>query len=144
MSEAGHNTDNYENQGGNTWTIGSGGIQDVLIGGMIRERPALLSGSTDAIPPHLGQTYMVTATGVDAMTLATPTAGGDGTGDDGIVITVISAGAHAHTITSTGNLNTGSTSVNVATFAAHAGASVELMAYNGAWYVLSEIGITFS
>lgn len=101
--------------------------------------PQTLSGSTDAIPPHSSTLYMVTSSGVDAMTLAAPTSGVD----DGVTITVVSAGAHAHTITATGLLNTGASAVNVATFAAHAGASVELKAYQGSWYVVSQIGITF-
>jgi hypothetical protein len=52
--------------------------------------------------------------------------------------------ANAHTITATGLLNTGSASVNVATFAAFAGANVVLMAFNGKWNVISSVGITFS
>jgi hypothetical protein len=100
----------------------------------------LLSGSADAISPHEDATYVITSTGVDATTLAAPTAGTD----DGVKITVISGSAHAHTLTSTGNLNTGSSSVNTATFAAHPGASLILVAYNGGWYTEAQIQITFS
>jgi hypothetical protein len=102
--------------------------------------PTILSGSTDAIPPHLTETYVVTTAGIDAMTLAAPTAGTD----DGVEITVFSGSAYAHTITATGLLQTGSANVNVATFAAHPGASVTLKAYNGKWMVRAQNTITFS
>ncbi len=99
-----------------------------------------LSSSADAVPPHTPATYVITKAGVDAMTLAAPTA----TTDDGLVITITSDTANAHTLTATGLLNTGAAAVNVATFAAHAGAGLSLMAYQGAWNVMSQIGITFS
>ena len=75
-----------------------------------------------------------------ADTLAAPTA----TTDDGIVITVTSNTANAHTIQATGLLQTGTASVNLATFAAQPGAGLTLMAYQGKWNVLSSVGITFS
>jgi hypothetical protein len=102
--------------------------------------PSILSGSTDAIPPHVSGDYVLTHAGVDAATLAAPTA----TTDDGITIRVTSATANAHTITATGLLQTGAAAVNVATFAAHAGASVTLRAYQGAWQVVASTAITFS
>lgn len=92
-----------------------------------------LSGTADAIPPHVSHTYVVTKAGVDAMTLAAPTA----TTDDGIIITITSNTANAHTITATNLLQTGGTAVSVLTFAAHAGASVTLMAYQGKWNIIS-------
>ena len=93
-----------------------------------------------AIPPHTGHTYVITKAGVLADTLAAPTAGTD----DGIEITVTSNTANAHTITATGLLQTGTASVNVATFAAQPGAGLTLMAYGGKWNVLASVGITFS
>lgn len=106
------------------------------------QQPSLLalSGATDAISPHTPHTYVVTKAGVDAMTLAAPTA----TTDDGVIITITSNTANAHTITATGLLQTGTTSVNVATFAAQKGAGLTLMAYQGKWNVISSVGITFS
>lgn len=99
-----------------------------------------LAGATDAIPPHGTASYVVNKAGVDAMTLAAPTA----TTDDGKVILVTSNTANAHTITATGLLQTGTASVNVATFAAQKGAGVQLIAYQGKWNVVSSVGITFS
>lgn len=99
-----------------------------------------LTGSADALAPHTPHTYVVNKAGVDAMTLAAPTA----TTDDGIILVVTSNTANAHTITATGLLQTGTASVNTATFAAQKGASITLMAYQGKWNVLSANGITFS
>jgi hypothetical protein len=93
-----------------------------------------------AIPPHSAHTYVITKAGVLADTLAAPTAGTD----DGLVIRITSDTANAHTLTATGLLDTGSASVNLATFAAQKGAGLTLMAYNGRWKVLSQIGITFT
>lgn len=93
-----------------------------------------------AIPSHTGHTYVITKAGVLADTLAAPTA----TTDDGIEITITSNTANAHTVTATGLLQTGTASVNVATFAAFAGAGLTLMAYQGKWNVLASVGITFS
>lgn len=86
------------------------------------------------------QTALLTKAGVDAMTLAAPTA----TTQDGIVITVTSTTANAHTVTATGLFKTGAAAVNLATFAANAGAGFTVMAYQGLWYVIASVGITFS
>lgn len=97
-----------------------------------------------AIPPHTAAVYAITKAGVLADTLAAPTAGAPGVGDDGIVITITSDTANAHTLTATALLDTGSANAAVATFAAFKGAGLTLMAYNGRWKVLSQIGITFT
>lgn len=123
-----------------TYICNVAGNWEVPIGTLQSSTPQALSGSADAIPPHVGHTYVVTTAGVDAMTLAAPTA----TTDDGIEITVTSNTANAHTITTSGLLQTGTASVNVATFAAQKGAGVTLMAYQGKWNVLASVGITFS
>lgn len=93
-----------------------------------------------AVAPHTPHTYVVTKGSICALTLAAPTAGTD----DGIQITITSDTAFAHTLTATGLLDTGSANVNVATFAANKGAGLTLMAYNGRWKAMSQIGITFS
>lgn len=99
-----------------------------------------LLAANGAIYPHSPQTYVITKAGVAAMTLAAPTA----TTDDGVILVVTSSTAFAHTITATGLLKTGAATVNVATFAAFAGATVTLMAYQGLWYVLSQNVVTFT
>ena len=55
-----------------------------------------------------------------------------------------SSTANAHTITATGLLQCGTAAVNVATFAAQAGAGLTLLAYNGKWIVQASVAITFS
>jgi len=84
--------------------------------------------------------YVITKAGVLADTLAAPTAGTQ----DGTLIRIMSTTANAHTLTATGLFQTGTASVNLATFAAQAGAGLVLMAYNGKWIVISSVGITFS
>lgn len=106
--------------------------------------PQVLSTAAPAIPPHTPHTYVFTRAGVVAATLAAPTAGGPGTGDDGIELEFTSDTANAHTITATGLLDTGSAAVNVATFNANKGASLLLMAYNGRWKVIAANGVSFS
>jgi hypothetical protein len=96
--------------------------------------------ASGAVSPHNSAFYVVTDAGIAALTLAAPTAGTD----DGVHITIKSTTAYAHTLTATGLLQTGSANVNVATFAAYAGAGLTLRAYNGKWLVESAVGITFS
>lgn len=106
---------------------------------------ALLAGATDAIDPHTAGNYVITKAGVDAMTLAAPTAGAiSAGGDDGKIIELSSNTANAHTLTATGLFECGTASVNLATFAAQKGAGLRLMAYAGKWIVKSSVGITFS
>lgn len=93
-----------------------------------------------AVSPHTTADYVITKAGVLADTLAAPTA----TTDDGVVICIVSTTANAHTLTATGLLNTGTAAVNLATFAAYAGAGLTLLAYQAKWYVLSSVGVTFS
>jgi hypothetical protein len=101
--------------------------------------------ASGAVGPHSAGLYVITKSSAAAvLTLAAPTAGGAGTGDDGKMLVFISATAEAHTVTSTGNFGTGSASVNEATFAADAGAGFAVMAYNAKWLVLWANGITFS
>ena len=89
-----------------------------------------------AISPVAGS-YVITKAGVAAMTLAAPAT-------DGLILFVTSNTAFAHTITATGLLQTGSASVNVATFAAFAGAGIQLISSGGKWNARDQIGITFS
>lgn len=98
------------------------------------------AGTPDAINPHTPANYIINSTAADGCTLAAPTA----TIDDGIEILVESNSAYAHSVTATGLLETGSASVNKATFAAYAGCSLRLKAYQAKWYVLSQVGVTFS
>lgn len=121
--------------------VGQGGniTVEIASNGGVQVSPQVLSAS-GAVSPHQPAWYVITDAGVAALTLAAPTA----TVDDGVILVFTSNTAEAHTITATGLLQTGTASVNVATFAAEAGASLTLMAYQGKWNVISSNGITFS
>lgn len=118
---------------------GDGTVTFAVAGPVTRARTAITADG--AIDAHTAKDYIVTkSSALAALTLAAPTV----TTDDGKRISVSSATAKAHTITATGLLQTGSASVNVATFAAFAGAGLVLEAYQGVWLVLSSNGVTFS
>lgn len=102
--------------------------------------PLVAITTNGAIDPHTAASYVITKAGVAGMTLGAPTA----TTDDGLILVITSNTAFAHTITATGLLQTGATTVNVATLAAFAGASVTLIAYQGKWNVLFQNQVTFS
>ena len=106
----------------------------------INQIPITAITASGAIAPSTPNEYVITKAGVAAMTLAAPVVGTD----DGKQIEVSSNTAFAHTITATGLLQTGPASVNVATFAAFAGATLTLMAYGGKWMVLNSNAVTFS
>jgi hypothetical protein len=99
-----------------------------------------LTGTADALP-LLGAVF-VAATGVDAMTLATPVAGGPGTGNDGQRLRVTDAAGHAHTITTAADKI--APSHDTITFNGTVGSFVELIAYNGLWYVGASSGVSLS
>ena len=107
--------------------------------------PFNVLSASQAIDPHTPARYIITKpTNPAALTLAAPTAGTD----DGVLLEFISATAVAHTITTpaAGDIRDGNTSDHdtVATFAAHIGANCTLLAYNGVWYVIAEIGVSLS
>jgi hypothetical protein len=103
--------------------------------------PTPLTGSADVLTaPGL---FIVNSSGVDAMTLAQPTAGDQQSGgDDGKTLTVIDNGGHAHTITcaTNGIIN----SHHLVTFNGTIGSFVTLQAYNAVWYPLANSGVTVS
>lgn len=94
--------------------------------------PIKLGGSADAIPVTGPGNYVVTTAGVNAMTLAAPTAA-----QDGLIITVFSDTTNAHTITATSLFANGTALKTTATFPAFRGAGVILKASNLVWHVLS-------
>lgn len=106
-----------------------------LAGSGSTQVPIVLSGGTDAIDPHTSATYIVDSAGVDSMTIVAPTV----TTDDGKIIKFTTNTAPSHTITFTGgHLRSGSAGVTTATFAAFAGSSVQIMAWQGNWYVIAQ------
>lgn len=102
--------------------------------------PVNVLSANGAIGPHTAAAYVITKAGICGLTLGAPTA----TTDDFIRIVVTSNTAFAHTITATGLYQSGAAAVNLATFAAFAGATIVLMAYQGFWNVISINGVTMS
>lgn len=99
----------------------------------------VLLTTNGAIVPTSGN-YVITKAGVLADTLAAPVSGTQ----DGTILKITSATANAHTVTATGLFADGAGHVNLATFAANAGAGFVVMAYGGKWLVISSVGVTFS
>lgn len=99
-----------------------------------------LTGTTDAIPPHVAGNYVVDTAGVDAMTLAAPTSDID----DGLCINIWSDTTNAHTVTATTLFANGTALKTTATFAAFRGAGMTLRAMDGVWHVVAASGVTFT
>lgn len=106
---------------------------------LARLTPVAIAAS-GAVTPNTDGTYVITKAGVAALTLAAPTA----TTSDGTILVITSNSAFAHTLTATGLLQTGTATVNLATFAAFAGATITLMAYQGKWNVISSTAVVLS
>ncbi len=105
--------------------------------------PNVISAS-GAINPHQSALYVITKATAAALTLAAPTSGTD----DNEILEFISTTAAAHTITTpaAGDIQDGNSSGynTVMTFNAHKGANCRLRAYQGAWYVESEVGCSLT
>lgn len=82
--------------------------------------------------------------GAGAYTLAAPTAGGPGTGQDGVILNVITTTAQAHVITSGVDGFNAKGSSGTATFTAAIGNTCKLVAYNGHWYAATKTGVTIA
>jgi hypothetical protein len=96
--------------------------------------------ASGAIAPSTPAQYLIAKAGVAAMTLAAPVVGTD----DGKEIEVYSQTANAHTVTATGLFQTGAATVNLATFAAFAGAGFRVRAFQGKWMLVYQNAITFT
>jgi hypothetical protein len=72
------------------------------------------------------------------MTIAAPTV----TTDDGVLIRITLGTSAAHVLTCTGNtLRCGTAAILTVNFASYYGSSIELMAYQGLWYVMAQNNI---
>lgn len=115
-------------------------IQDIIDGDSNQGPITTLSGTADAINPHIAGNYVVTTAAADGMTITAPTSGTD----DGLSIQIVSNTNYAHTLTSSALFQSGASGTNVLTMAAYAGCTIQLRAYQGKWQVLSINGITIS
>lgn len=119
---------------------GDGSVIEVMR--MPNKRPAVVLASASGAITIASSTVVITKTGsLAALTLAAPSAAQNGT-----LLVVTSATAFAHTITATTLIDDGVTggSKTTATFAAFAGASITLLAYEGKWLVISKNVVTIS
>jgi hypothetical protein len=116
------------------------GLQSILNFVLRNQLKPVLLDASGAIP-LIGGDFVITKAGVAAMTLAAPSAA-----QNGLTLTVTSNTANAHTITATGLLNDGviGGAKTTATFAAFAGASITLRAYEGKWMVLGKNVVTIA
>jgi hypothetical protein len=80
--------------------------------------------------------------GALAMTLADPTSGGPGTGDDGKRLSIFAATPHAHVITVAGGIGAGTN--NTITLGGAIGDMVEVEAIAGKWFLRPSINATAS
>lgn len=110
--------------------------QDIIDGDPLQGPITPLSGTADVINPRVSGNYMVTTGSADLATLAAPLAGTD----DGLTIAFQSSTAFAHRITSTGNIRAGIAGVNSITLNNVAGAMMILRAFNGAWFLIGNVG----
>jgi hypothetical protein len=119
---------------------GYASFQSTVFAGPEQDLVTVLSGSTDAIV--FPGTNMITTSGVDATTLATPTAGAFGTGADGAQLRIVDAGGHAHTVTTSANKIV--PSHHLITFGGTVGSFIQLIAYNGLWYPMANTGVVIT
>jgi len=82
---------------------------------------------------------VLTKAGVAAMTLAAPTAGTD----DGKILHIVATTANAHTVTIANGLSGAGAAADVGTFGGAVGDRVSVIAYNGIWYPLINVNVTF-
>ena len=100
----------------------------------------LLSGDgAITVSDGVSRTLVITKGSAAALTLAAP-------GADYQRLTVVSSTAFAHVITATNLLDDGVTggAKDTATFAAFAGASIELLGYDGTWHVIGKNVVTIA
>jgi hypothetical protein len=105
----------------------------LLKDGIVHGRtPVVVASADGAISiPAYDQTIVITKAGVCAMTLAAPTPGTH----DGVTLTFVSTTAQAHTLTHTEGFGGGTTARDVGTWGGAINDGMEIVAYNGVWYI---------
>lgn len=99
-----------------------------------------LSDTSSPPLPIQATIFEITKASACAITLPAPSAGAP----DGMLVTFLSHTAAAHTVTYTAGFYADSTSSDVATFAAKAGASMTIIKYKGAWGVYALANVTIA
>lgn len=109
-----------------------------LSGGAIAPLPVEVGLVNGAITIKHGLVPLTKA-GVAAMTLAAPIVGTD----DGKTLVIVATTAHAHTVTIANGLSGGGAAADVGTFDGAVADRVVLIAYNGIWYPVVNVNVTF-
>lgn len=115
------------------------GVADT--GDITRVVEAISTNGAISIPDRGEKTVYITKSSGGAYTVAAPTT----TVHDGVRMTIISTTAQAHTVTfTTAGTNDAGTSTDVGTFGGAKGDGVTVEAYQGDWWVVSKINVTFA
>jgi hypothetical protein len=110
-----------------------------LAGGAIAPMPVEVGLVNGAITIKHG-IVPLTKAGVAAMTLAAPTA----VTDDGKILVIVATTANAHTVTIANGLSGVGAGADVGTFGGAVADRVVLIAYNGIWYPVVNVNVTFA
>jgi hypothetical protein len=110
-------------------------VQDIVDGDSLQGNPIYLTGTADAINPHVSGNYIVdNQSAADLMTIGAPT---DGV-DDNLSINIWSDSTFVHTLTAPSAIfANGAALATVVTFKAFRGSGLTLRAMDGAWHVLA-------
>jgi len=117
-------------------------VQSVLASAL-QKRVAVVTTTPVTLGTNEPTVYFFNGAAADTINLAAPVAGGPGTGDDGKELTFITITAHAHVVkaASAGTINGAD---QTATSSAAAGNILKLVAFNGGWWVESNLNFTLS
>ena|SRR5438132_4117409 len=125
------------NPAGNALQTIAGPLAATLFQGPV-QTSVEVEAASGAIGIKAGAAVITKSSAAAVMTLAAPTAATD----DGKVLRVVSTTAQAHTVTTPANKLNGNKLT--ATFGGAVGDCLDLIAYNGVWYVLPSTNITLS
>lgn len=125
---------------GNLTGAVTGDVTGELTGGVKLPTQVISVAGPTAITLKSGVVLLTRSGGAAAATLAAPTAGTD----DGKILHVVATTAQAHTVTIANGLSGGGASADVGTFGGAVADRVSLVAYNGAWYPLVNVNVTFA
>lgn len=104
----------------------------VLKDGVVKSTPTVVSASGAITIPPGDTVFVITKAGVAALTIADPA-----TGDNGKVLTFISATAQAHTLSNAAGsgFNAGGSGADVGTWGGAIGDGMQITAYGTKWLV---------
>lgn len=115
-------------------------IKDTAVYG--RTAVGAVSGDGAVTVTAYNKVFVITKAGVAAMTLADPTA----TTHDGVVLTFVAGTANAHTLDNSAGsgFNGGGAGADIGTFGGAVGDMIQVVAYQGVWYVITNTNVTLA